>query len=32
VRQTSDPNVLAWLNEQAAETLYLAVVSLAELR
>jgi predicted nucleic acid-binding protein len=31
MRQKPDPNVLAWLDAQAAESLYLTAVSLAEL-
>jgi predicted nucleic acid-binding protein len=31
MRPTPDANVLAWLNEQAAETLYISSVTLAEL-
>jgi predicted nucleic acid-binding protein len=31
MRQTPDANVVAWLDAQAAETLYLSAVSLAEL-
>ena len=32
LRPNADPSVLAWLDEQALETLYLSTISLAELR
>ena len=32
LRRTSDPSVLAWLDAQNVETLYLSAISLAELR
>lgn len=31
MRRTPDPNVLSWLDEQLAETLYVSAVSLSEL-
>lgn len=32
LKAAADPNVLAWIDEQAIETLYLSTISLAELR
>ena len=32
LKATGDPNVLAWIDEQIIETLYLSTISLAELR